>query len=257
MIRSTSRQRDRRRLRASRSRRRAWPRRCCRRSCGPSGGGRGWPRPRSTDRTSDVGGGLDLLALVEVLGLLVAGEVDDAVAELPGLLADREEDGVAEAAAAEHHGRVSRAARWRVPVGPMTTTGSPGFRTEQRRVEPPISRAIIESRPFSLSTQAPVSAQRLDAAAASRSSRGAATSRFWRRKNWPGWKLRAAAGARTTTSTIVGVSRLTRDDAGRQVVLEPRAEGVPRRRRRGRAAPRAGEDLGDRDVAVLAPTPSP
>ena len=49
---------------------------------------------------------LELLALVEVLGFLVAGEVDDPVVPGPGLLSDREEHGVAEAAPGEHDGRV-------------------------------------------------------------------------------------------------------------------------------------------------------
>src|SRR5216684_3042160 len=34
-----------------------------------------------------------------------------------------------------------------VPVGPITTTGSPGWSVAQRRDEPPISRMISESRP--------------------------------------------------------------------------------------------------------------
>src|SRR2546425_2277898 len=43
-----------------------------------------------------------------------------------------------------------------VPVGPISTTGSPGRRYASRSAEPPISSAITEIRPFSLSTQAPV-----------------------------------------------------------------------------------------------------
>jgi hypothetical protein len=43
-------------------------------------------------------------------------------------------------------------------VGPITITGSPFFREAIRRVDTPISRAMSESSPFSLSTHAPVSA---------------------------------------------------------------------------------------------------
>jgi hypothetical protein len=44
------------------------------------------------------------------------------------------------------------------PVGPMTTTSSPTGSVASRRVEVPISSAISESSPFSLSTHAPVRA---------------------------------------------------------------------------------------------------
>ena len=46
-----------------------------------------------------------------------------------------------------------------VPVGPISTTGSPGFSSAQRSDEPPISSTIVETRPCSRSTQAPVSAR--------------------------------------------------------------------------------------------------
>ena len=58
-----------------------------------------------------------------------------------------------------HSTTVSFSGRWvGAPVGPMTTTGSPSFSKAQSRLETPISRAIIERRPFSLSTHAPVRA---------------------------------------------------------------------------------------------------
>ncbi len=45
------------------------------------------------------------------------------------------------------------------PVGPMSTTGSPGFSAAHSRDEEPISSTMVPSRPFSLSTHAPVSAR--------------------------------------------------------------------------------------------------
>ena len=65
-----------------------------------------------------VGRRLDLLALEEVLALLVAGEVDHAVAVLAHRLGDREQHRVAEAAAEQQHvlvRRESRSARRSVP----------------------------------------------------------------------------------------------------------------------------------------------
>ena len=44
------------------------------------------------------------------------------------------------------------------PVGPITTTGSPFFRYAHSRLDTPSSSAMSDSSPFSLSTQAPVSA---------------------------------------------------------------------------------------------------
>ena len=52
----------------------------------------------------DVGRRLDLLDLVAVAGLLVAREVQDLAAGLAEGLADREQHGVAQAAARQHHG---------------------------------------------------------------------------------------------------------------------------------------------------------
>ena len=46
-----------------------------------------------------------------------------------------------------------------VPVGPIRITGSPGFSSAQRSDDPPISRTMVESSPFSRSTDAPVSAR--------------------------------------------------------------------------------------------------
>src|SRR5689334_5882476 len=47
----------------------------------------------------DIGGFLDLVLLVAILHALVAGEIEHARALFPQRLADREQDGVAEAAA--------------------------------------------------------------------------------------------------------------------------------------------------------------
>ena len=46
-----------------------------------------------------------------------------------------------------------------VPVGPIRTTGSPGCSCAHRSDEPPISSTIVETRPRSRSTHAPVSAR--------------------------------------------------------------------------------------------------
>ena len=45
-----------------------------------------------------------------------------------------------------------------VPVGPMTTTGSPGLKAAHSRDEVPISRTMRLKSPASGSVQAPVSA---------------------------------------------------------------------------------------------------
>jgi len=45
-----------------------------------------------------------------------------------------------------------------VPVGPMSTTSSPGSKRAHSRLEPPISKTIIDNNPRCLSTHAPVSA---------------------------------------------------------------------------------------------------
>src|ERR1019366_9077674 len=70
-----------------------------------------------------VGVALDVVALEEGFAPPVAGKVED-----PG------------------------------PVGPIKTIGSPGARAAQSLELPPISSTIVPSRPFSLSTHAPVSA---------------------------------------------------------------------------------------------------
>ena len=101
-----------------------------------------------------------------------------------------------------------------MPVGPITMTGSPFSRPAHRRELPPISSTISDSRPFSLSTHAPVSARPSIIRRLPFTVRDSA-SKFCRRKNCPGSKWRAAAGARTTTSTIVGVSRSTHATVGR------------------------------------------
>ena len=45
-----------------------------------------------------------------------------------------------------------------VPVGPISTTGSPGASREHRSDDPPISSTIVDTSPLSRSTHAPVSA---------------------------------------------------------------------------------------------------
>ena len=94
--------------------------------------------------------------------------------------------------------------------------------------------------PSALSTHAPVSARpSIIRRRAVRRSRDSA-SKFCRRKNCPGSKCRAAAGARTTTSTMVGVSRSTARTVGAQLVVEL-ARRTPARRRRAPAAPSASQ----------------
>ena len=46
-----------------------------------------------------------------------------------------------------------------VPVGPISTTASPGFSVAHRSELPPISSAITETRPCAGSVQAPVMAR--------------------------------------------------------------------------------------------------
>ena len=67
-------------------------------------------RPPGRDRRADVGAPdhligrrLDVLALEQILALLVAGEIDHLVAVLAHRLRDREQHGVAEAAAEQQH----------------------------------------------------------------------------------------------------------------------------------------------------------
>ena len=112
----------------------------------------GMASPRSTDRIRTSAAALELLALVEVLGLLVAGEVDDPVAERAGLLPDREEHGVAEPAAAQHHGRslrklrrASRSGPSRRPARPGSERASTGASTRRSRARS--SRAVPSPGP--------------------------------------------------------------------------------------------------------------
>ena len=95
-----------------------------------------------------------------------------------------------------------------MPVGPISTTGSPGLSSAHRSDEPPISSTMVETRPCSRSTHAPVSA-RPSIASRVPSARAAAFRNSAAGRTGPGRKRRAASGARTTTSTIVGVSRST------------------------------------------------
>ena len=90
-------------------------------SCGRRGldGGAGVGAPDHL-----IGRRLDLLALEEVLAVLVAGEIDDAVAAVAHRLGDREQHGVAEAATEQQH-VLGSGISVGAPVGPITTTGSP------------------------------------------------------------------------------------------------------------------------------------
>ncbi len=185
----------------------------------------------------DVGRRLELLALVEVLGLLVAGEVDHPVAQGRGP-SSRSRRGPRCRARRRRAGPCrSPAAPWRWPVGPMATTGSPGFRTEHRRVEPPISRAIIERSPRPASTQAPVSAQGSISRGDASRSRGAGL-QVLEAEELAG--LEVARGGRRAYDDLDdgGGQAVHRDDPGGQIVLQPAAEGVPLGVRRGCASPR-------------------
>ena len=106
----------------------------------------------------DVGRGLDLRHLVAVDHLLVAGEVEH-------LRAGARETPARSKTAPRCPGRRRRAPPSRparfpsaFPVGPISTTGSPGCSCAQRSEEPPISSTMVDTSPRSRSTHAPVSA---------------------------------------------------------------------------------------------------
>ena len=113
-----------------------------------------------------VGGRLDLLPLEEIVAVPVAGEVEHAAALRLEGAGNREQHGVAETAAGQQHRLVSGISVG-VPVGPITTTGSPGLQVRAQAARPPISSMISESRPCVGSTQAPVSAMPSISSAAS------------------------------------------------------------------------------------------
>ena len=101
---------------------------------------------------------LDLLHLVAVDDLLVAGEVDrprSAARAAPGRWRTAPRCPARRPPAAPFP---SPAFRVGVPVGPIRITGSPGFSSAHRSDDPPISSTMVESNPFSRSTDAPVSA---------------------------------------------------------------------------------------------------
>ena len=147
----------------------------------------------------------------------------------------------------------SRSAR---PVGPIRTTGSPGSSCAQRSDDPPISSTMVETSPRSRSTHAPVSAR---PSIASRVPAPHARQRFVVLQAIELARARiaaAAAGARTTTSTIVGRQALDALDRRAQLVVEHREElGIGRgdgRRHLARApATRSGSP------ASRSPSPSP
>ncbi len=173
-----------------------------------------------------------LLALVEVLGLLVAGEVDDPVVPLARLLADREQHRVAQPAAAEHHGLALGHLGRRPGRAPSPRPARPGGASSTGASEPPISSTISDRSPRP-------DRPRRRSAPGLHQQRRAVDARGVRLEvlqavELPGWKLRAAAGARTTTSMMVGVSRSTattravRSSSSRQPEGVPLGVGLPR-----------------------------
>ena len=187
------------------------------------------PRRREARRLvaapdDDVGRGLDLGDLVAVDHLLVAGEVEHLRAGAAERLPDREQHRVAEAAAGEHDGLAAARSRSACRSAP---SARPARRAAAARRDPTSrpSRARSSRRgPRSRSTQAPVSAR------PSIASRVPSTRRRQRLEVLQPIELaragsaRAAAGARTTTSTIVGVSRSTRTTVARSSPSSAREE---------------------------------
>ncbi len=126
------------------------------RSCGAAGREAGRLVAAPDDR---VGRALDLLDLVAVDHALVAGEIEHARTRRPQRRADREQHRVAQAAADQGDRAALRRCAVGVPVGPISTTGSPGRSRAQRSELPPISSTITETRPRAGSVQAPVIAR--------------------------------------------------------------------------------------------------
>ena len=126
----------------------------------PAGGAARSRRRRRRTRSTWSVRRLDLVALEEVLALLVAGEVEDRLPRARSALRDREQHGVAEAAAARAAPSRRSGISVGVPVGPITTTGSPGSqRRAQARASRPSRARSATAGPCSLSTHAPVSAR--------------------------------------------------------------------------------------------------
>ena len=201
-----------------------------------------------------VGRRFDLLALEEILALLVAGEVDHPVAVLAQRLGDREQHGVAETAARQQH--VSRRAESRLacrsapsrrPARPAADRRTAGSRRPSRARS--ATAAPSRDRPRRRSARCLPSA-----AAARRGTLARVRQRLevLQAIELAGLKCRAAAGACTTTSTMVGVRRSTystvRQQVARRGVAPARvhaasrigcAAGSRRGSRRRRAPPRA------------------
>ena len=202
-----------------------------------------------------VGGGFDLGHLVAVGDLLVAGEVEHARSGRAQRRADGEEHGVAQAAAHQHHG-LARGRLRGSPRGPHEDHGLAGLRAARtgRSSRPSRARWWRRGR-CSRSTHAPVRAR------PSMASVVASGRRAWPRnsaadRTGPGWNLRAAMGACTTTSTIFGVRRSTRCTVARSSRFRRAMKGARLDRRRARAGARArGSPPGS--PAWPSPWPSP
>ena len=142
-------------------------------------------RPPGRDRRADVGapdhligGRLDLLALEQVLALLVAGEVDHAVAvrrASPSRSRTARRCRGRRRAAARSGRRESRSAR---RSAPSRRPARPCCRYATSRLDTPSSSAMSDSSPRSLSTQAPVSAIPSISSGTSADARGAIDSKF-------------------------------------------------------------------------------
>ena len=230
------------------------------RSCGRRGGI--GPAVGRTDRTSDVGGGFELVLLVEVFGFLVAGEVDHPVAGSRASLPIEKSTALPRPPPHEQDRPVRPESPSALPVGPMTTTGSPG---SQRGAQPRRAadleddhreQSALRDRPRRRSGPAP------------RSSSGEppitrrAALEVLQAEELAGLEVRApprARGRRPRRSSA-SAGRPPRRARVKSVVEPARGRLVPAHRRA--PAPSAGQpsswkSAGDRAVAVLRARPSP
>ena len=184
---------------------------------GPAAGSARWPTPMSVDQIDLVGAG-SISSRLNTSSPFRSRRSRSPCCRVAQRLRDGEQHGVAEAAAGQQH-VLALGISVGVPVGPMTTTCSPGFRW-RTGARPPISRTISDSRPASCpptrrSARGPPSASRVPADDRRARSRSSATGR-----TGPAGTAGRPAGAWTMISTIVGVRRVDRLDARRQLVVE-------------------------------------
>jgi hypothetical protein len=111
-------------------------------------------------RPDDLIRGLfDLFAFEKVFTLFVACEIDDVLVLSLSMHAQYEKSTAFPSRRQRAEPVSFSGISVGEPVGPITRTSSPSFNNEQSRDDVPISRTIIDSRPFSSSTHAPVRAR--------------------------------------------------------------------------------------------------